>query len=87
MASKNLVYIDLTTDISGCSDDRHNDPLTQTDSRTTQIVRLGQRHAHGSSYVDLTMEMELDPADPLYDHDRERVFLEEMRGMLQNPPP
>ena len=38
-------------------------------------------------YVDLTMEMELDPADPLYDHDRERVFLEEMRGMLQNPPP
>jgi hypothetical protein len=33
-------------------------------------------------YVDPIVEAKLDPKDPLYDPDRERVLLEEMRGML-----
>ena len=37
--------------------------------------------------MDLIVEAKLDPEDPPYDPDRERVHLEEMRGMLQNPPP
>ena len=87
MDGRKHVYIDLTVDISGCSHGSHNAPQTQDDSRTTRTCRPWPRHAHASSNVDLTMEAETDPQDPPYDHDRELVLLEEMRGMLQNPPP
>ena len=87
MAGRNPVYIDLTVDISGCSHRRHNTPQIQAASCTARTSRPWQRHAQGSSYVDLIMEAKLDPEDPPYDLYRERVLLEEMRGMLHNPPP
>ena len=87
MDGKNHVYIDLTVDINGCSYGSHNAPQTHDDSHTTRTCRPGQRHAHGSSNVDLTMEAKTDPQDPPYNPDREQILLEEMRGVLQNPPP
>ncbi|KAG0596032.1 hypothetical protein M758_UG218300 [Ceratodon purpureus] len=48
------------------------------------VLALGQRHAQGSSCVDLTMEAIPNPEDPPYDLKKERILLEEMRRMLQN---
>jgi hypothetical protein len=82
MACNNPVYIDLTANTNECSHGRHSAPQTHAACRTAETGRPGQRHAQGSSYVDLIVEAKLDPKDPLYDPDRERVLLEEMRGML-----
>ena len=82
MAGRNHVYIDLIADISGCSHGIQNAPQTQVVCCIAWIGRPGQRHAQGSSYVDLIMEAKLGLKDRPYNLDKEWVILEEMKGML-----
>jgi hypothetical protein len=51
---------------SECSHGRHSAPQTQAASLIAETGRPWQRHAQGRSYVDLTVEVKLDPKDPLY---------------------